>query len=186
MKKIVLLAIVLLATAGCGKTDKPQGAEGDTLAQTQTDGPQPSSSDLTLTDTVKAGGQTLIVTLTRETDKTLPTVTDEMGTTFYDNKVNVSVTRGGEQVFTHSFTKADFEASLPERDKKTGVLLGMAVDKAKSTAQLVVLGAQVGEPGLEDEASTFAISVTPGSEGFTTERVQNQITTRDDMLEEGD
>lgn len=186
MKKIFLLAAVLLTVAGCGKTDKTQAAEGDTIGQTQADGPQPSSSDLTLRDTLKADGQTFIVTLSRETDKTLPTVTDEMGTTFYDNKVNVSVTRGGEQVFTHSFTKGDFEASLPEHDKKQGVLLGMAVDKAKSTAQHVVLGAQVGEPGLEDEASTFSVSVTPGSESFTTERVQNQITTRDDMLEDGD
>lgn len=184
MKKIFVLAAALLVLAGCGQKNKAEADAPDTTQTADPNAPQPSSSDMTLKDTLKAGGQTFIVSVERLTDKTLSTVTDDMGTTFYDNRVNVSVIRDGEQVFTHTFTKADFEEYLPENFKKKGVLQGMVFDKEKAGAQHLIFGAQVGEPGLEEEASTFSISVVPGSSDVKIERVQNAITTRDDMLGE--
>lgn len=187
MKKIFLLAVALLALSGCGGGDKEKADGADSVQALDANAPQPSVSDLTQRDTLKIDGQTYYVSVERKTDKTLPTVTDELGTVFYDNRVNVSVRRGDEQIFTRSFTKSDFAESLSENDKKSGVLQGMLFDKGKSSAQRLSFGAQVGEPGLEEAASTFVVSVVPGSSDAEIQRVQNAITTRDDMLgEEGD
>lgn len=186
MKKISTLLAAVLTLAACSSPSKPQEAAADADSAAQMSGPQPSSSDLQLADTLKLGDHTFVVSIQRRTDKALPTVEDEMGTTFYDNSVDVGIRRDGEQVFTRTFTKDDFAASLPEKDTQRGVLLGMALDGGSSTASGVVLTAQVGEPGLEDEATAFSITVTSGRNEPLIRRVQNQLTSRDDMLGEED
>lgn len=186
MKKITTLFAAALTLAACSSPGKPQADAADSDSAALTSGPQPSSSDLQLADTLKIDSHTFVVSIRRRTDKALPTVEDEMGTTFYDNSVDVGIRRDGEQVFTRTFTKDDFAASLPAKDMQRGVLLGMALDRASSTANGVALTAQVGEPGLEDEATAFSITVTPGRDEPLIRRVQNQLNSRDDMLGEED
>lgn len=189
MKKIVLfslLAATLLLSVACKQDSVKTEKEGQSLAAaTEPMGPQPSTSDLLQETTLRFEGETpIVVSVDRRTDRSLPAVKDENDVMFYDNRVNVRVMRGGEQLFERSFTKADFESYLPDVDKRLGVMQGMALDSARCTARSLSFGAQVGQPGMDGDGSAFRISMSLPDGGISIERLSNQDTTRDDMEEE--
>lgn len=79
-------------------------------------------------------------------------VRDCLDTEFYDNIVTVSVSRGGQELFSQVLTKDDFKG---EFDGSRCILQGVAFNELKDGA--IVLGAQVGEPANDEGGANFRI-----------------------------
>ena len=183
MKKILLIAscLALLTIASCGKKNKTEAdATPKSLAAATTGGVNESTTPLNRTDTLRIGGHVFEITTNRQTDKSLPTIKDETDVVFYDNKVDVRIVRDGEEIFARTFTKKDFVDNSSADDAARDVMQGMALDKDHSSAQTIVLGAQIGQPGLDGEGPAFSVSVSlDGSVAIRS--VSNQVTTKTDM-----
>ena len=152
-----LFALTLLLVASCTKqesrsvTGTPDAPQPDTVMA--------SAPALVWPDTLTLGGKRCIVTLHRQPDKKQPTVTDENGTEFYDNQVEVRIETGAAAPIERTFTRRDFEPYLSAAERRNSVLQGMAIDHGKCTPQQLVLAAQVGEPGADGEGPAFHIAV---------------------------
>ena len=183
MKKILLVAscLVVLTFASCGKKNKTEAdATPKSLAAATTGGVNESTTPLNRTDTLRVGGHVFEITTNRQTDKSLQTVRDEMDVLFYDNKVDVRILCDGEEMFTRTFTKKDFVDKISADDAARDVMQGMALDKDHSSAQTIVLGAQIGQPGLDGEGPAFSVSVSHDG-SVVIRSVSNQVTTKTDM-----
>lgn len=181
MKKTscLLLSAVLVALSACGGKDDNKAADTDVTAATQQKGPRPAEDELTRRDTARLGGQTYVVSIHRRADTSLPTVTDPLDQVFYDNSVEVSVTRGGEPFFSKTFRKEAFTGFLSEADRETCILLGMAYDESNSSAGHICLAAQVGQPGT-GEGPAFTIDIPTDGGAYSIVRDAQQDTTSED------
>lgn len=162
MKRItpVVLAATLLTLSSCkSKNDANDDATAPATEAAAPAGPSESTSPLTRTDTIGSGSGAVIVSLSRSTDRSLPTVRDENDTEFYDNCVEITATRGGEEILRKRMTKADFESLLGDSERRMGVLQGMALVPEKCTASSLALSAQVGQPGLDGEGPAFNVTI---------------------------
>ncbi len=84
-------------------------------------------SDSQWSKTVAWVGSSYKVQIVRRADKSLPMTKDEQGNKYYDNKVNVTVTRAdGSTFFNRDFTKTDFREHLSPTFAADGALLGRA------------------------------------------------------------
>ena len=176
------IATIAAATllASCGK--KGVETPPDTPSTDPTSDIMPSSSELSLMDTLRFGESTFVVQLSRHIDTTLPTVRDANGTEFFDNRVDIQVVRNGVQVAEKMFTKADFDQYLSEADRRESVLQGMAIVTDECSAQVLRFAAQIGEPGADGEGPAFRISLNPVSGSTSIARDLSQDTPRDDMM----
>lgn len=183
MKKVFLVVscLALLTLASCGKKNKTEETETPTsLAATTTGGINESTTPLDRTDTLRMGGHVFEIRTNRQTDKSLPKVKDENDVEFYDNKVEVRIVCDGQETFSRTFTKKDFAEKLSNADVSHDVLQGMALDRDQTTASTIVLGAQLGQPGLDGEGPAFSVAITSGG-SVTIQSVSNQVTTKEDM-----
>ncbi len=186
MKNKMTLAISALALSatfcacGSGKSDQTNSTTDSVAQQTVSDAPyaEPSQSN---TNTVTLGGQKFEITISRQADKSLPTVTDELGKKFYDNRVDVTIKAGGEEFFTRSYTREAFQEFLSDSEKQGTVLLGMAFDSEKSDGHAIRLGAQIGQVGIE-EGPAFCVEIPLNGSASSIVRDKNQDTTGDDGL----
>ena len=90
-------------------------------------------------------GSTYTVEVNRQADPSLPTVKDENGQKYYDNKILVRIYRkDGSEFFHREFTKKDFDSYVDALYKKNSVLLGIVLDKAEG--DYVYMAASVGSP----------------------------------------
>ena len=126
------------------------------------------------------GGHVFEIRTNRQTDKSLPKVKDENDVEFYDNKVEVRIVCDGQETFSRTFTKKDFAEKLSNADVSHDVLQGMALDRDQTTASTIVLGAQLGQPGLDGEGPAFSVAITSGG-SVTIQSVSNRVTTKEDM-----
>lgn len=161
-----LLLSGLVLFASCGSK-----AESDTATEaTDKDGStveiHNSAGPRLETKSYKIGGQTYTVTLQRQPAQNAPTVTDDFGTVFYDNDVRISIKpeSADSLIFDRHFTKADFQDFIPKNLYSVSVLHGMAFSTDAKEKNRIVFGAQVGEPGLEGEGPTFAVSISLNGE----------------------
>ena len=69
---------------------------------------------------------------------------NEMGNTFVDNKIQLRLTRGNEQVFNMTFTKKNFSSIVSDDFLSKSILEGMVYNK--TTPQGIVYAASVCYP----------------------------------------
>lgn len=176
----LLLGGVITACGGNkGNADK---AQQDSIAAAQQGNAPYADASQTNQYEAKFGENTYKISISRNADKALPIVTDEQGNKFYDNRVNVTITCNGNAFFSKSYTKDSFKEFLISKDEKQGtVLLGMAYDSEKSNNQVIHLGAQVGQVGIE-EGPAFSIEIPLDGSASSIVRDNNQDTTGDDGL----
>ena len=82
--------------------------------------------------------------ISRTPDENLPLVKNEMGNTFVDNKIQLRLTRGNEQVFNMTFTKKNFSSIVSDDFLSKSILEGMVYNK--TTPQGIVYAASVCYP----------------------------------------
>lgn len=111
-------------------------------------------------DAVEWQGKQYAVSISRRADTSLPMITDDTGSKYYDNKITVRVTRpDGTTFFDRTFGKADFSGVIGENYMKKSALLGIVVDHADGES--LVLAASVGAPDvLSDDYVPLLITLS--------------------------
>lgn len=170
---------VSLTACGDKKSDGADNADSTSVAANNNK-PYADPSQ-TNNSTATIGGNTYSITIKRSADPSLPVVTDELGKQFYDNRVDVTITRNGEAFFEHSYTKEAFNDFLSSSERHGSVLLGMAYDSSKNDAHTIRLGAQVGQTGL-GEGPAFCVEIPLNGGASSIVRDNNQDTTGDDGM----
>lgn len=177
-----LLIVASLTACGGNKTDGNTSDTDTTQTAVNSNTPyaEPSQSN---TYTASLAGSNFEITIKREADKSLPVVTDDLGKEFYDNRVEVTITKGGEEFFKKTYTKEAFTSFLTSDSENQGtVLLGMAYDSEKSDGHAIRLGAQIGQVGIE-EGPAFTIEIPLDGSASSIVRDNNQDTTGNDMTD---
>lgn len=85
--------------------------------------------DYRYSDTVRWKGRLYTYEVVRRADDSLAVVTDDDGSRYADNYVELTVRCGDENFFHRRFTKQTFMPYLDADFKKKGLLEGMAFDK---------------------------------------------------------
>ena len=143
----LLPAVVLCLMPACGgKKSDTQTANADSVMTTRTTAiaadPHWESEKQ-----VNWNGQTYQIRIERTPARDLPVITDELGQQFYDNRVELTITRNGAPFYHKVFSKEAFADFLSAHDLETGVLQGMAYDDIDKNGEGLRFGAQVGIPG---------------------------------------
>lgn len=123
------------------------------------------------TDTVVISGHTYIYNIHREASDSLPTVSDDFGTSFADNIYHINIRRDGGQFYSHSFTKAAFVNMLTAEMKKHGVLDGMRCD---TTLDGLCFAASISQPQ-SDLYQPFIITVAPDASTAITRDTRDEM-----------
>lgn len=86
------------------------------------------------------------VIMKRQMDKDLPTVKDENGLTYYDNRITIAIQRrDGSYVINKTFTKSDFQQYYRgNKPAEQGGLLGIVYDCIENDK--VVFAGSIGSP----------------------------------------
>ncbi|MDO5446980.1 MAG: DUF4738 domain-containing protein [Prevotellaceae bacterium] len=161
MKKqnIIIIAVMSLVLASCGgkkehdyiivEPEKPVVQKPQTIA----------SETYKMDDTVTWRGKVYTYNIVRMCDKEAPTVKNEDGQKFFDNKATITITRpDGTEFYSHTFRKASFEQYLPAELKKGGILEGVVFEKAENG--FLQFAASVALPQ-SDEYMPFAVKISP-------------------------
>ena len=125
MKKpylIFLFSYCLIFMSSCSP-QKP--APQQTTQTEQDDNEVRSLPDYAYTDSLTQGSHKIVYYITSEADSTLKVVEDEDGIKFADNRWKLVIKKDGKQLFSHSFTKADFKSQLPDDFQKYGIMDGL-------------------------------------------------------------
>lgn len=166
--------------AGCGGNGEAQQQQTtDSVATVKPQGPI-ADSELKRDYSVSMGGHEYAIVVSRYPDKQVPTVKDQLDQEFYDNCVDVTITRDGSAFFSKTFKKEAFEDYLSAADRKGAVLLGMAYDDTKSGDGRICLAAQVGQPGM-GEGPAFTVEIPTGGGPYSIVRDVQQDTTADEV-----
>ena len=187
MKKILIMAcaagmLTLLPACGGQKTSDAASKQDTVQTATNSNAPYADPSQENSYN-AKLGGKDFVITIKRAADKSLPTVTDDLGKSFYDNRVDVTITCNGQPFFSKSYTKEAFASFLTTKSETQGtILLGMAYDSAKRDGHAIRLGAQVGQVGIE-EGPAFCVEIPLDGSASSIVRDTNQDTTGDDGVE---
>ena len=153
-----LLAVAMLMT-GC--QEKKQSS---VIIAPKPEAPKPTGpigmSDMNSTNSVDWIGKTYSVVVNRKVDRDLPMVEVEPGKKAYDNRITLKIIRpDGTEFFNRTFTKAAFESYLDENTKKSGVLLGIVLDRADGDN--LIFAASVGSPdAMSDEYIPMLLTVS--------------------------
>ena len=110
--------------------------------------------------------------ISRSPDEDLPLVKDDRGNQFVDNKIQLRLTRGNEQIFNMTFTKRNFASIVGEDFLAKSILEGMVYNK--TTPQGIVYAASVCYPQTD---LYVPISITITADGKMT-------MAREELLEE--
>ena len=110
--------------------------------------------------------------ISRTPDEDLPLVKDDRGNQFVDNKIQLRLTRGNEQIFNMTFTKRNFASIVGEDFLAKSILEGMVYNK--TTPQGIVYAASVCYPQTD---LYVPISITITADGKMT-------MAREELLEE--
>lgn len=121
---------------------------------------------------IKFRGKDYHSSISRTPDEDLPLVKDERGNKFVDNKIQLRLTRGNEQVFNMTFTKKNFASIVGEDFLSNSILEGMVYNK--TTPQGIVYAASVCYPQTD---LYVPISITITADGKMT-------MVREELLEE--
>lgn len=183
MKKIslyILLASSLCLMASCGsKKADNEASQADSISTSK---PAAIASDPQWNNqkSVKWNGHDYQITLKRTPAHDLPVVTDELGQRYYDNRVEVTITRDGAPFYNKKFTKEAFIDFISDKDIETGILQGIAFDDVDNKENGLRFGAQVGVPG--EDGIPFVIIIN--SEGMASITKDNVLDTSAQDTEE--
>lgn len=176
---IFSIALFILLSCG-GKGETSHQEKQDSVQTSLIKGPRPADDELMRCDTVRLGGHLYVLSIHRQVDETLPTVTDPLEQVFYDNCVKVNIMRDGEAFFRKNFRKEAFSGFLSNIDCENYILLGMAYDELKSSAGRLCLAAQIGQPGT-GEGPAFTIDIPLNGGAYSIVRDVRQDTTSEDQ-----
>lgn len=157
--KLLIASAVALSLAACG--DKKQSK--DIIAKkpvVKAPASPVRMQDYNHHETVEWLGAQYGIGISRRADTSLPVILDEGGGKYYDNKIEVSVTRpDGTQFFNRTFTKDDFASQVGDEYIKKNALLGIVIDGVEGDN--IVLAASVGAPDvLSDEYVPLLITIS--------------------------
>lgn len=158
---IIAVAATVLATS-CGSKKDPQyiivEPEKPAVKKQTTIASEPYKME----DNISWFGSMYKYRVVRESDKEAPTVKNEDGQKFFDNKATVTVWRAdGSEFYSHTFKKESFSQYLPSLFNKNGILEGLVFEKAEK--EYLQFAASVALPQT-DEYMPFAIRIsTSGS-----------------------
>lgn len=164
MKRIlslILLGTVLLSISSCKDdkksdniiTSKPEKEviPTDTLAMT-TIAPEAR--------TVTWGEGSYTISVKRYADESLPIAIDESGRKYFDNKIDLKISRADGSVFMDkTFQKTDFNRFLDDNTKENGALLGLPFVEVDGNN--LVFSASVGSPNeMSDEFVPMKVKIS--------------------------
>lgn len=111
-------------------------------------------------NTVEWLDQSYTISIRRYVDKELPEVKDEQGRKYYDNKIDLKITRqDGSSFMSKTFTKDSFREYIDNAYGRKGALLGLAFDHADDSN--LYFGASVGSPDvMSDEYVPLSVTVS--------------------------
>lgn len=164
MKKVSYVAgaaLMALCSCGGGGGQKPEAAPDTVKAVAQEVPVAEMSEHYEITRDATLGEHAYKITINIDADRDLPTVKDQNGREYLDNKVSVRITRDGADFFSRTFTKDSFADFIPAKALGGYILNGMNFYEEKSTARRLCLTAQVGEPGA-GEGPAFIVEVPTG------------------------
>lgn len=110
-------------------------------------------------NTISWCGGSYKLSIRRYSDKDLPVVKDESGRKYYDNKIDLTITRAdGSKFLSKTFSKEQFSQFLNNSYGKSGALLGLAFDRSDDNN--LYFGAGVGSPdAMSDEYVPLTVVV---------------------------
>lgn len=174
MNKSLLLCLACTAFFSCKNEKTETLTDSSDSSEWVQKKPVATGNNIPNRKTIQIGRSSYAITTTCMTDEAAPLVTDELGQGYYANKVRVKVTKDNDNLFEHTFEKADFSSLLSDKEMKGTILQGMNFFKDKSSASSLCFIAQVGEPGL-DGGSIFLIKVDTQQGSFSIEKMTEVI-----------
>lgn len=165
MRKITIyglsLGLLVLGLVACKKEKKTN----DIITHIVKQKPKPKGtqqqSDFTYSKNVVWRGDSLKISIHRYADKDLALSVDEEGQKYYDNKVDVKITRrDGSVFFDKTFSKADFRSSLTDYYAEKSAFVGFMYNTSKD--DYLCFGASVGSPNANsDDYMPFDVLIDP-------------------------
>lgn len=164
MKRIlslILLGTVLLSISSC-KDDK----KSDNIITSKPEKEVIPTDTLAMT-TIAPEGRTITwgegsytISVKRYADESLPIAIDESGRKYYDNKIDLKISRADGSVFMDkTFQKTDFNSFLDDNTKKNGALLGLPFVEVEGNN--LVFSASVGSPNeMSDEFVPMKVKIS--------------------------
>ena len=133
MKKHISLllpaAISLMLVASCGQKGNNQK---NILTPTEEAADMIHSlPDYNYTDSLMQGSHKVVYAITSHPDDSLSVIIDEDGVKYKANRFWLTITKDGNTLFSHTFTKADFRSLLPAEFRKYGLMDGMRFNRAE-------------------------------------------------------
>lgn len=155
----ITLALAALALTACSSRQEAP-TTGDEPEVT-TEGPIEAAGN-SYTQDVTVGGQNYAISIQCTPDHNT-IIKDELDQEFYDNTVSITIRRDSTQIYSHTFTKAEFSGNY---NASRSILQGMAYSSV-SGGQFV-FGAQVGDPGNDEGGTNFSVSIPTSGNGSAT------------------
>lgn len=120
---------LIICHASCSpqKTEK----QTETVQEEQVIDEVRSLPEYEFSDSLMQGSHIVVYTITSGPDEELPFVVDEDGVKYKDNRYKLFITKDGNTLFEHSFSKADFKSQLSEGFQKYGIMDGMRFNYAE-------------------------------------------------------
>ena len=164
MKRIlslILLGTVLLSISSC-KDDK----KSDNIITSKPEKEVIPTDTLAMTTiapegrTVTWGEGSYTISVKRYADESLPIAIDESGRKYYDNKIDLKISRADGSVFMDkTFQKTDFNRFLDDNTKENGALLGLPFVEVDGNN--LVFSASVGSPNeMSDEFIPMKVKIS--------------------------
>ena len=110
--------------------------------------------------TVTWGTGDYTISVKRYADESLPIVQDESGRKYYDNKIDLKISRADGSVFmSRTFQKTDFSQFLDKNTRENGALLGLPFVEVEGNN--LVFAASVGSPNeMSDEFVPMKVKIS--------------------------
>ncbi|PIK21409.1 DUF4738 domain-containing protein [Prevotella intermedia] len=142
---ILLCGLLTLAVTSCKKEKKTDNIITKIKPQAEPSDKPQQLSDFEYKKQVEWLGNLYTITIQRHADKDLPMITDSDGKKYYDNKVEVLITRtDGTEFFKRTFKKSDFKEFTDNKYGRNGAFIGFMFDKVEGN--YLKFGASVGSP----------------------------------------
>jgi len=163
MKKTINIIVCVLAVALAVASCKEKKMSDDIIVEKTVKKAVASTQrtgDYSDSRTVDWSGQDYTVSVSRKADETLPKVADDEGREYFDNSVELAVTRAdGSEFFAKRFTKNFFAQYLPDNYLESNVLTGIVLLRAEAGRLLFI--ASVGSPDpLSDEYIPLRMAIS--------------------------
>ncbi len=121
-----IAALFLFASCHPQKTETPE-----TVQTEQAVDEVRCMADFAYTDSLTQVSHKVVYSIKGLPDDELPIVVDEDGMKYKDNRFQLVITKDGRQLFSRSFTKADFKAQLSKDFQKYGIMDGLRFNRAE-------------------------------------------------------